>query len=185
MGLDKDLKYWLNHHKMLIKHSSSKAKTHNTMEFAEFLSINKDKKDDFFRKLAKTLDNGVINFLIEIRTDYFKFMVDVDFKNEFGLTLKQKNLLLKVINQSVNEFVGNQIKNNYTIISSCKDEKVQIKIRNSDETEEMIKVGFHLIWPNLIVGMEEARYLRSAIIQKLSQTKMDFLALMIFYYFII
>lgn len=162
MPIDSKLRAWLKTNKMWIKKNSDKEKTHNVMEYGCFLSVRSDLSDEFIKKLAKTLDNNKQNFLLEIRTDYFKFMVDVDFKSEFGLTNQEKELLMSMIQEAINEVVGDQIEENNLIISSCNDEKI---IYND---QEMIKIGFHLIWPNLIVGIDEARYLRSAIIQKLN-----------------
>lgn len=159
MTIDKNLINWLEDEKMLISNKSNKERTHNVMEFGQFLSIRSDKFEEFLQKLAKTLDNGIINFLLEIRTDYFKFMVDVDFKSELGLTHLEKRQLMKMIQIAVNDCVN--IRNNYLIISSCDDEEI---IYND---QKMIKIGFHLIWPNLVVGIDEARYLRSGIIQYL------------------
>ena len=172
MGLDSNLKFWLEEHKMIVSPKTTKEKTHNVMEFGKFLSIRPDKFDDFLRKLSKTLKKGKVNFLLELRTEYFKFMVDVDFKTELGLTSEEKERMLKTINEAVNDCVGDQLKTNEVIISSCTDEKIKYK-----DKEHMIKVGFHLIWPNLIVGVDEALYLRSAIIQKLDQENSDLLSI--------
>lgn len=170
MPIDNKLKKWLDNNKMWIKSGSDKEKTHNVMEYGCFLSIRPDLSDTFIGKLAKTLEDGKINFLLEIRTDYFKFMVDVDFKSEFKLSIEKKELLMKTIQGAINEFVGSQLDKNILIVSSCEDEKI---IYNN---QEMIKVGFHLIWPNLIVGIDEARYLRSVIIQKLDYININFLS---------
>ena len=170
MPIDSDFKNWLDKNKMWIKSTSDKEKTHNVMEFGCFLSIRYDLMDKFTKKLAKTLDNKKPNYFLEIRTDYFKFMVDVDFKSEFGLSSERKLLLLSIIQEAINEIINEQISHNTLIVSACKDEKI---IYND---QEMIKIGFHLIWPNLIVGIDEARYLRSAIIQKLDNSNITFLS---------
>lgn len=171
MPICKNLKKWLSTNKMWINSRSDKEKTHNVMEYGCFLSIREDLADEFKKKLAQTLTDGKINFLLEIRTDYFKFMVDVDFKSEFGLTSDEKQQLLILIQEAVTQFIGDQIKNNYVIISSCNDETIKV------DDEQMIKIGFHLIWPKLDVSVVEARYLRSAIIQYLTNSDIKFLSL--------
>lgn len=170
MNLDKDFKKWLEENKMLIKSNSDKEKTHNVMEYGRFLSIKPQLEEDFLQKLSQTLEDSKVNYLLEIRTDYFKFMVDVDFKSEYELSIKNKYLLMQHIFQAVNIFVGNQA-DTLTIVSSCDDEKINY------HDQELIKVGFHLIWPNLIVSVEEALYLRSAIIQYLENSDLKIFSL--------
>lgn len=160
MPLDKDLKKWLTDNKMWIKKGDTKEQTHNLMEYGQFLSVRDDKYLEFLKRLAKTIDERKINFLIEIRRDYFKFMVDIDFKSEFGLSIEQKMELIKFTQFAVTSCVN--IDNNLLIVSSCKDENIIY------DEQKMVKIGFHLIWPHLIVSVDEARFLRSAIIQYLN-----------------
>ena len=160
MPLDINFKNWLSKNNMWLKNGKTgKEHTHNVMEYGCFLSVKEEFKDKFIKKLSKTIDKGQINFLLEVRSDYFKFMVDVDFKSEFGLTSEEKLNLIKTIQTSVNSCIN--IEDNLLIVSSTKDEQIIY------QDEEMVKIGMHLIWPNLIVGMNEARFLRSAIIQYL------------------
>lgn len=168
MPFSENLKKWLNHHKMLIKKNDQvKERTHNVMEYGLFLSIKNKYHDTFLKKLS---ESNVKNFLLEIRTDYFKFMVDIDLKNELGLTSIQKKQLLNITNSAVNQMIDDTI-DNQVIISSCKDEEITYLNQN------MIKVGFHLIWPYLIVGVDEALKLRSAIIQSLENSNLNIMAL--------
>ena len=171
MPISQNLKSWLISNKMWIKSNSDKEKTHNAMEFGRFLSIKPKFIDKFRKKLAKTLSNGEKNYILEIRTDYFKFMVDVDFKSEYGLNIEEKKILLNLIQRAIIEVVGNKIENNYVIVSSTEDEEM-IK-----DGQKMIKVGFHLIWPNIIVNEDDARFLRSAIIQYLEKSGQRFISL--------
>lgn len=164
-SIDKNLKTWLETNKMWVRSDTDKEKTHNVMEYGMFLSIKDDFKEEFYRKLAKTLDEGKINYLLEIRTDYFKFMVDVDFKNELGLSNDDKFKLLTYIHKAVNMLLDDNHKHkNNMIVSTCKDEQVEHR------KQQMMKIGFHLIWPDIIVSVDEALYLRSAIIQFLEQS---------------
>ena len=163
MPLDPTLKSWLKEHKMWLKNSKTgKEHTHNVMEYGCFLSIKDEFKNEFLKKLAITIDDRKINYLLEIRGDLFNFMVDVDFKSEYGLTKEQKLKLIHAIQTAVNSCIDNNvIDNNILIVSSCKDAKIMY------QEQEMVKIGFHFIWPNLTVSMDEARFLRSAIIQYL------------------
>ena len=163
MSFDKNFKNWLITNKMLINKNSDREKTHNTMEFGNFLSIKPAFYEQFMHKLVETLNKDKVNYLLEIRTDYFKYMVDVDFKNEYGLTEEEKINLLKLIHEAVGDCIKNQ-QRNLMIVSSCEDQKINV------EGQDMIKIGFHLIWPNVIVGVEEALFLRSAIIQYLENS---------------
>ena len=154
---DHKLKEWLEKRYMWIPKDSDKEKTHNTMDLGTFLSVHPRYYDDFIKLLARTIKKKRNVYFLEI--DYFKMMVDLDFKNENGLTPNEKFQLLSLIQEAVTAFVGEQIENNYVVISACNDEKIIY------DGQEMTKIGFHLIWPNLIVGVEEALFIRSAIIQ--------------------
>ena len=160
---DNTLKEWLEKRYMWISKESDKEKTHNTMDWGTFLSVRRRYYEQFIKLLAKTIKNKGKVYFLEIRTDYFKMMVDLDFKNENGLSYDEKLRLLTLIQEAVNHFIGNQIQDNYVIISACDDEKIMY------DGQEMTKIGFHLIWPNLIVSLEEALYIRSAIIQYIKQ----------------
>ena len=171
MTLDKNVRNWLEKNRMWFRSKSGKEETHNVREYGCFLSVRPNKIIEFRKKLAKTLEEGKINFMQEIRSDYFKFMVDVDFKSEFALTNEQKENLMLLIQSAVIEMVGNQVEDNKVIVSSCDDEEI---VKNE---QRMIKTGFHLIWPNLVVGIDEALCLRSAIVQYLDQVEHNFTTL--------
>lgn len=170
MPLSKNFIKWLKINKALINFGSDREKTHNVFEYGKFLSIHKDIREEFYKRLVESLNNGETNFIAEVRSEYFKFMVDIDFKSEFALTKDEKLVLLNLIQKSITETVGDKIENNYCIISSTQDQEI------THEGEKMVKMGFHLIWPNMVVSEDEARFFRSAIIQYLEKAEEKFLS---------
>lgn len=117
--------------------------------------------DTFYKLYSQCIDQGIPIHVVEHRTKIFKMFSDLDFINETEMSHDKIEEIIKIIQEAVYFMYQSD---NYVIICTTDIKKV-IK-----ESNEYIKQGIHLYWPNIIVNNENALLCRNLIIHKLKTT---------------
>lgn len=110
---------------------------------------------DFYRECISLINSGTKLYIVEQKTDNFKFFVDLDYKAQEKL--KDEDLLqfCSIIHEAVG--VGR------CLIARAKPRPVK----------EGIKSGVHIHWPDLVVNRIQALNLRTKIITSLGDGPWD------------
>jgi len=157
------LKKWVVTNKYFIKISDSKEKKADATHFlldGGIWKIPLNEYQTFLQLLATDLNNGEKYYISENKTPVFKFICDLDFFEEKIINIQQIEHIVKVIQLIVDEYFGNQ----RIIICGAESKKI-VK-----DSIELIKSGFHLVFPKLWVSIETAKKLRILFIEKLIYT---------------
>ena len=154
------LKQWVICNKYYIKTTDPKEKkidpTHYLLD-GGIWKIPCDKYLEFLKLLSIDLNNDEKHYISENRTDVFKFICDLDFYETDVISIKQISVIVNTIQEIIHEYFGI----NKVIICGSDSKKVVI---NSDE---YIKSGFHLVWPDIWVTRTTAKELRLLFIKRL------------------
>jgi hypothetical protein len=154
------LKKWVLTNKFFIKTTDTKEKKATATHFlldGGIWSIPKERYSEFLNLLAIDLQNNEKHYICENRTDVFKFICDIDmFENEI-ITIEQISNVVKILNDIVTIYYGE----NKVIICGADSKTVKI-----NETE-MVKSGFHLVWPDIWISVENAKKIRLLFIEEL------------------
>jgi len=157
------LKKWVFSKKYFIKTTDSKERkataTHFLLDGGTW-GIAKDDYPEFLNLLAIDLQNGEKHYICENRTPVFKFICDIDMYETETVTLEYISKLVELLNGIVEEYYGSF----KVIICGADTKKVLL-----NETE-LIKCGFHLVWPDIWITVETAKKLRVKFIEKLIST---------------
>ena len=162
-----NLTKWFFENKFIVKRGQDRKLTHLLMNGGK-VSIPENKYSEFLHIFASDIREvklgnlGYLNFISENRTPIFKFLVDIDYIDEFELKEKQIQNFVINVQKALTPFLKYDL-NTYerkTIICTTGEIK---KIINNDL--ELIKTGIHMIWPNIYVDEQYAKFLRSIIIQ--------------------
>lgn len=111
---------------------------------------------------AKDVLMGNPNFITEIRTNVFKFHMDIDLLETDELEIEKILEYCKTIQECVKQFISNKSAKKMMLIISMSPE--QTKNKNGID---YIKYGIHLNWPYLKVNTYIASVLREGCIQYL------------------
>lgn len=141
-----------------IKIDSSIKISHNFMDGGCF-RIPEKKMNDFYHCYLNDLKNNRKNSIVEQKTSIFKFFIDLDLKLNFVLSKEQKEELAIKIQSLIKEFLffTSEISDYSCIISSCEPL----------HTDEIIKNGIHILFPNIFVNKQIALKIREILIQGL------------------
>lgn len=144
--------------------NADKPTTHTLLSGGN-LSVPEFKMNEFLKKMSEILvqkENKETIFINELKTDIFRFFIDLDYKDEIELTLEETFEIVKVIQLVIKEFLP---KCNVKVIISNVEKKEVL----TDNNELVIKSGIHLHFPEIFTNKEYALILRSACIQKLER----------------
>ena len=157
------LKKWIITNKYFIKTSEPKeiklAATHYLLD-GGIWKVPLSEYQKFLQLLATDLNAGEKHYISENKTPIFKFICDLDFFEESVISVSQIEHIVKVIQEIVNEYFGNQ----KIIICGADSKKVIVN------EIERTKSGFHLVFPKLWVSIETSKKLRILFIEKLIET---------------
>jgi hypothetical protein len=155
------LKKWVLQNRYFIKTTDTKERkavaTHFLLD-GGIWGIPKEKYSEFLGLLAVDLQNGEKHYICENRTEIFKFICDIDMFEDSVVTTEQISRVVEVLNDIVSEYYGPS-----KVIICGADPKMVIK----SETE-LFKSGFHLVWPDIWISVENAKRLRIQFIETLT-----------------
>lgn len=119
--------------------------THVLMDGGQ-LYVPDDEIDDFYRAYLTDISCGTRLYVVEQKTEIFKFFVDIDFKSDRPLGEEDARELCMKICTAVDS-------------GPC-----LVARAPSRRVKDGIKSGLHLHWPNVCVGRHEALALRTRIL---------------------
>lgn len=128
--------------------------THVLMD-GGILSVPTEETLEFYQECISALNSGSKLYVVEQKTDTFKFFVDLDYKAPEKLSDQDLLQFCSIIHGVVNK--------GRCLIARAKPRPVK----------EGIKSGVHIHWPDLIVTRIEALNLRSKIIDSLGEGPWD------------
>lgn len=134
--------------KWVVKKGQSDSPTHVLMDGGQLHVPDKD-IDEFYRAYLADLACGTRLYVVEQKTEVFKFFVDIDFKAERALEDEDALDLCRRVYAAVGQ--------GPCLVARAPPRRVK------DE----IKSGFHLHWPDLCVTRSEALGLRTRILLEL------------------
>ena len=115
--------------------------------------------EEFHRAYIDSINSGLKLFVVEQKTDRFKFFVDLDYKAPEKLSDEDLNQFCSIID----DVVG----------SKCLVARAQVRQVKGDDGQPTLKSGVHLHWPTVIVDRTRALNLRSKIIEGLGPGPWD------------
>ena len=115
--------------------------------------------EEFHRAYIDLINSGSKLYVVEQKTERFKFFVDLDYKAPDKLSDEDLNQFCSIID----EVVG----------SKCLVARAQVRQVKGDDGQPTLKSGVHLHWPNVIVDRTRALNLRSKIIESLGPGPWD------------
>jgi hypothetical protein len=107
----------------------------------------------FIRLLATDLQNNEKYYLCENKTNVFRFICDLDFYDEDIINIEQVEVLVHKLNNVVEQYFGK-----FSVIICSTESKT---------SNDLIKSGFHLVWPKLWINKENAKGLRDLFVKLL------------------
>jgi len=154
------LKKWILSNKYYIKTTESKEKKSSATHFlldGGIWGVPKEKYSEFLDLLAIDLQNGEKHYICENRTPVFKFICDIDMFEEEHVSIEEISKITNTIQEIVTEYYNS----NKVIICGADSKTVTIN------DKQLVKSGFHLIWPDIWITVENAKKLRILFIEKL------------------
>ena len=118
------------------------------------LSVPFDRLDDFYETYIDAVRRGEHIFVVEQKTEFYNFFVDIDYKDDDELDLDQIQLISKVICDKVSTFGGS---------------KCVISVQEPRLRDGLYKSGVHMNWPDFVVDKQTAINLRDYVIDILSK----------------
>ena len=159
------LKKWLFDNRCFVKRGENKEYTHLLLDGGK-LHIPRKLYRDFYNVFSIDICQGNVNCISENRTKIFRFLVDIDYIDEQPLDKQEIESMCKKIQKGLEPFLrfDLSIYERKIIICTTGESKTV-----SDQGYDLKKTGIHIIWPHVYVDAQHAKYLRSAIIQYLTQ----------------
>lgn len=152
------LKKWIRDNGFNFKNKDCEKVSHLLLDGGK-VYIPREHEYDFIVKYAEELNKKSKLYYVETRPNVFKFMIDVDIRDDHYWDISNVIELSKIIQSAVFEFYEN---NHVTICCTSSAKK----------KADLIHTGIHLIWPDIYVNKESAMTLRNGIIHKIKETSM-------------
>ena len=148
------------------------------------LYIKEENIEIFNKKYSEALKNNEYHYIVECRKSIFKLFFDLDFlitEDKYKTYLSWFNnfntpdniflQFIKIINDVIYEFYNKYYD---CIVTTADIKKVKKLIKNNDNPEnidskELIKIGFHLHFPDININKNYALEIRKRCIYKLLQ----------------
>jgi len=157
------LKKWIFSNKFFIKTTDSKERKSTATHFlldGGIWSVPKERYLEFLNLLAVDLQNNEKHYICENRTEVFKFICDIDMFEKELITIEEISRIVEVLNSVISEYYGQR-----KVIICGADSKMVMK-----NEIELVKCGFHLVWPDIWINVETAKKIRMLFIEKLINT---------------
>ena len=119
------------------------------------LSVPFDRLNDFYRVYVQCIKFGEHLFIVEQKTDFYNFFLDIDYNDEEALGLDQVRGIVDVICTKVESLNPG---------TTC-----LVSVAKPKPKGEGIKTGVHLNWPGLVVDQEQAIQLMNHVVSTLDK----------------
>lgn len=143
--------------------------THVLMD-GGILMVPQEETQEFHQAYVQAINFGSKLFVVEQKTDRFKFFVDLDYKAPEKLSDEDLLQFCSIIHESLG---GDNISE--CLIAKARPRPVGSGAPPGEDgkASTLIKSGVHIHWPRLIVSRTEAINLRSKLIQALGEGPWD------------
>lgn len=128
------------------------------------LFIPQEQHKQFLKLYSKDIILGNNQYISEVRTDIFKYYVDIDFYDYHELSIEQIRELTRDIQNAIKPFIEEQLDTYKRRVLVCVCNESSKKEENG---KVYIKTGLHLHWPDIYLNSQQAMIFRSAILQYL------------------
>jgi len=109
----------------------------------------------FLRLLSSDLSAGEKYYISENKTDIFRFICDLDFYDSTEISIESIQKIVNILNDVIIIHFGVE----YSKVIICGTE--------TKNKNDLIKTGFHLIWPEIWINVNNAKIIRNIFINKL------------------
>lgn len=120
------------------------------------LSVPFDKLNIFYEKYIEAILSGEKLFVVEQKSEFYNFFVDIDYKDDRALTVDEIQDICKIICDKVKRHGGKE----------C-----LVSVSPPKSVGDLVKTGVHLNWPGFVVDQASALALREHVLVALSQGK--------------
>lgn len=133
--------------------------------FGGKLYIKKENMNVFFRKYSDAIINNEKLYIVETRGELFPLFFDLDFK--IGEELWKSNEETLSIFKEIIVHIFDTVKIFYNCEFTCYVTDAEIKTISNSEDKKIIKKGFHIHFPEIIIRSETALKIRKMCVSKL------------------
>jgi len=126
------------------------------------LCVPPEETQEFYREYIQAVNSGTKLYVVEQKTEHFKFFVDLDYKAEVKLSDEDLLQFCSIIHESLET-------NSQCLIARARPRPVSGPPSDEGKPQTLIKSGVHIHWPNLIVTRTQAMNLRTKIVMSLSE----------------
>ena len=123
---------------------------------------------EFYHKYVEAINFGSKLFIVEQKTEYFKFFVDLDYKAPEKLSDEDLLQFCSIIHESLG---GDRVSE--CIVARARPRSVGGPPGEDGKATFLIKSGVHIHWPRLVVDRTKALHLRSQLIHALGEGPWD------------
>lgn len=113
---------------------------------------------EFHRNYLDTINSGTKLYVVEQKTERFKFFIDLDYKAHDKLSDEDLNQFCTIIHEAIGS--------SSTPYFAARAQPRPIK-------DNLIKSGVHIHWPDIVVTRNQALNLRTKIIESLGEGQWD------------
>ena len=157
------LKQYLLNNNFFMKRGDDRKFTHLLLDGGK-LFIPPEKRNDFLKFYSSRLEiNDDKLYVIETRTDIFKFFLDLDLFNKLSISEDNIKNIITIIQKGLFEI----LKKNH----SSHESRIIVCLTSNKEVEKAgsiwVKTGIHVYWPEVYVNKETALMLRNVIVSEL------------------
>jgi hypothetical protein len=121
------------------------------------LFVPTEETQEFYQSCVDAIKSGTKLYVVEQKTERFKFFIDLDYKAQEKLKDEDLIQFCSIIRDAISDGVGTA--------SRC----LIARARPRPVGEGLIKSGVHIHWPDLVVSRTQALHFRTKIILKLSE----------------
>jgi hypothetical protein len=132
------------------------------------LVVPPEETHEFYQKYVETINFGSKLFVVEQKTEHFKFFIDLDYKAPEKLSDEDLLQFCSIIHETIG---GDGISE--CLIARARARPVGGPPGEDGKPTSLIKSGVHIHWPKLIVDRTTALNLRSKLIHSLGEGPWD------------
>jgi hypothetical protein len=152
--------------KKLPKDTAAPTSTHTELMGGQYV-VPAEFNDEFLWHLAISLHQGHLSSLVERRTEFFRYHLDMDFAEAEVVTLERLRPYMLTVQEVVRRFFPFAGKDFLEcVICSASGTKIVIA---TDGTTKQLKSGFHILFPHIWVHTDQALAMRADLIVHLTK----------------
>lgn len=129
------------------------------------LCVPPEETQEFYRECIQAVNSGTKLYVVEQKTELFKFFVDLDYKAPEKLADEDLIQFCSIIHEALGEGISSEC-----LIARARPRPVGGPPNDQGKPSTLIKSGVHIHWPHVIVTRTQAMNLRTKIVMSLSES---------------